>query len=103
MGAAFAIILIPIVIVVRLIAIPFDKATERSPAEVLSYLRNFYDGTGDDYDWDDFTSVSISNAELEDIRASAASLDLPMGDGELSSLRALIGKVEAMVAQRPTL
>ena len=99
-GFAVAMLVVPIAIVVALVLAPFEKPIERSPAEVLSYLRDFRDGTGDDYDWDDFTSVPIADAELEAIRASAASLDLPFGAEEFDSFRALIARAEAIV-ERP--
>ena len=99
-SCAVAMLVIPIAIVVKLIVAPFERPIERSPLEVLSYLRDFHDGTGDDYDWDDFTSIPLADAELEELRVSAASLDLPFGAEELTSLRALIARAEAM-AERP--
>jgi len=41
---------------------------ERSPEEVVSYIRNFVAQTGDDRDWDDFTSIRIRDADLDSIR-----------------------------------
>ena len=100
-GFAIAMLVIPIAIIVKLIVAPFEKPIERSPAEVLNHLRDFRDGTGDDYDWDDFVSVPIADPELEVLRASAASLDLPFGAKEFDSLRTLIARAEA-IAERPS-
>jgi len=102
-GVAIAVIAIPIAIIVKLIVSPFEKPIKRSPSEVLNYLRGFHDGTGDDYDWDDFTNIPIANAELEDIRAAAASLNLPMGAEELDGLQMLIAKVEAITQRNQVL
>jgi hypothetical protein len=102
-GVAVAMLVIPTALLAALIVAPFARPVKRSSVEVLRFLRNFHDGTGDDYDWDDFTSVSIADAELEVIRASAASLDLPMSDDGLQSLKALIAKTEAMVPQHSVL
>lgn len=96
-GVAVAMFVIPIAIVVKLIVAPFERPIECSPEEVLRYLRDFHDGTGEDYDWDAFTSIPIADAELEEVRVTAASLDPPFGTEELSSLRALIARVEAIV------
>jgi hypothetical protein len=98
-GVCVAIVAIPTIIAVKLIVMPFEKPIERSASEVLSILQDFRDGTGDDCDWDDFTSIPVVDVELEDIRAIAASLDLPFGDAELAGLRSLITRTEALVAQ----
>lgn len=99
-GIIAAMLVIPIAIVVASIVAPFNGPIERSPDDVLRYLRDFRDGTGNDHEWDDFTSIPLANAELEKVRASAASLDLPFGDDEFSTLRGLIARVEAIV-ERP--
>jgi hypothetical protein len=36
---------------------------KRTAAEVATYLRDFIDGTGDEWDWDDFESVPIADPE----------------------------------------
>ena len=102
-GFCVAILAIPIFIVVKLIVMPFEKPIERSASEVLSILQDFHNGTGDDYDWDDFTSIPVADVELEDIRAIAGSLDLPFGDKELADLRTLIARTEALVEQSTSL
>ena len=44
--------------------------------EVAQILQNFLDGTGGDWDWDDFASaITIEDPYLEKIRARCALLD----------------------------
>lgn len=98
-GFVVAMLVIPIVLIAKLVVMPFERPVERSAMEVLRFLRDFHDGTGDDYDWDDFTNVALADSVLEDIRLRAGSLYLPMGAEELKSLRALIAETEAVAAR----
>jgi hypothetical protein len=41
---------------------------QRTPNEVAQYIENFLTGKGGAWDWDDFTSVPITNPNLEAIR-----------------------------------
>ena len=45
-------------------------------AEVAKAIEDFLEGTGQPWDWDDFTSVRISDSSLESIRQRCAQLDL---------------------------
>lgn len=46
-------------------------------------IRTFLDGTCGRYDWDDFTSCSLRDPEVDSIRLRASSVDLPVdADGE---------------------
>ena len=74
-GCAATIILVPTAIIVKLLMLPFERPIERSPSEVAAYLRDFIDGTGGDWDWDDFTSIPIANPSLEAIRREASEFD----------------------------
>ncbi|WP_156254578.1 hypothetical protein [Sandarakinorhabdus oryzae] len=99
-GCAFAIILIPVAIVAKLVITPFEKPIERSPDDVLALLRRFQDGTADDYDWDDFIGIPISDVELEALRAEAALLNLPFRSEDLDRLHSMIARAEAIVEKR---
>ena len=81
-------IFFPVALVLRLL--PFMKKTrDRTPAEVAGYLKDFLDGTGAEWDWDDFTSVPITAPELEAIRIEADRTPLPLdvdGRGRLEKL-----------------
>jgi hypothetical protein len=41
---------------------------------VQTIIRQFLDGTGGKWDWDDFISITIDDPELEKIRSVAATL-----------------------------
>jgi hypothetical protein len=49
-------------------------AVERSPIEVARRIRQFLDGTGGEWDWDDFTSFPISHSRLGDVRKACCEL-----------------------------
>ena len=90
------IIALPFFIVLKLIVMPFERPIERSPAEVAKYLSDFLNGTGGDWDWDDFVSIEIADSRLEDIRQRAASLDLPMTSDQTEPLKALVRDAEPL-------
>lgn len=46
-------------------------SVDRTGDEVARYIRNFINGEGNKWDWDDFESVSIANPDLERIRQEA--------------------------------
>jgi hypothetical protein len=71
----------------------------RSAAEVAKYLRDFIDGTGGEWDWDDFTSIPIKEPELEAIRGEAELIALPIrNEAGFTELRALLTRVEKIAA-----
>lgn len=74
----------------------------RTPEEVVQYLRDFLNGTGDPWDWDDFVSIPIADPRLEDIRRRAARLDLPIADDETGPLKELLMEAEAIADVRAT-
>lgn len=47
------------------------RSVDRTADEVAQIIRNFIDGKGDAWDWDDFESFSITDPELERIRQEA--------------------------------
>ena len=96
-GFLLLMFVVPIAIVVKLMTLPFERPTKRSPTEVAKYLRDFLNGTGGDWDWDDFISIEIADPRLEAIRQQAAALELPMADEDTGSLRELICEAEALV------
>jgi hypothetical protein len=67
---------------------------KRTAAEVAEYLRDFIDGTGGDWDWDDFESVPIADPELDRIRREAASAAPP--DPDMHKLRGLLRQAEQL-------
>ena len=95
-GVLLVVVLIPIALIVQLL--PFKKTRDRTPQEVARYLRDFIDGTGGDWDWDDFESVPITDPALEDIRRQAALVGpgSSRADADFKKLAALLAKVEAL-------
>jgi hypothetical protein len=70
------------------------RAVDRTPDEVAKYLRDFIEGTGGDWDWDDFTSVPIKDPALERIRQEAESVPLPVSS--MDRLLELLREAEAL-------
>nr|WP_313393607.1 hypothetical protein [Brevundimonas diminuta] len=69
----------------------------RTPEEVAQYLRDFIDGTGDEWDWDDFASVTIKDQALESIRHRAIRAEPLKAD--IEQLRKLLAEAEALCAK----
>ena len=93
---AFALlpIAVPIILLLRLLGI--GKTIDRSAADVAGFIRDFIDGRGGEWDWDDFTSVPITCPELESIRAHAAMIELPADTAGMDQLKELLGRAEAL-------
>ncbi len=94
-----AILLAPIVIPIAFIAqlLPGKKTVDRTPADVVGYIKDLLEGTGGDWDWDDFECVPITDPELDNIRRRAAVAGPPNPD--VSTLRMLISEAEAIRAR----
>ena len=68
------------------------RGVERTPAEVVRFLADFLNATGHKWDWDDFLSTPITDAELEKIRQHCRKLDLefpPDTPGEFCNAKGL--------------
>lgn len=94
-----AIFIVPVLLIVKLVMMPFEKPFNRTPEEVVGYLRDFLEGTGGQWDWDDFASIPIADPRLEDIRQRVSALDLPMSDADVGPLTELIAEAEAIAAE----
>ena len=89
--------LLPVAILVQLL--PLKKTRDRSVTEVIGFLTNFLHKTGGEWDWDDFTSIPITEPGLEAIRVQAASIRLPLdaeGYAKLRELRELAVSLERL-------
>ncbi len=53
---------------------------QQEAAYAARTIRAFLDGSCGDRDWDDFTSCSLRNSQVERIRRSALAVDLPVDD-----------------------
>lgn len=59
-------------------------------------IRQFLDGTGGEWDWDNFTSRPLYNRDLDDIRKKAIFVDLPLDDDGRRVLEELLKQAEAI-------
>lgn len=50
---------------------PRKRTVDRSAPEVVGFLRDFLEGSGGEWDWDQFESVPITDPDLERIRQQA--------------------------------
>ena len=90
-----AILLSPILLPIALVVGMLSGKKDRSASEVAGYLRDFIEGSGGDWDWDEFESVPIKDPALDQIRREAGLAGSPMTD--LAKLRELLGRAEALV------
>ena len=93
-GVLAAAIAIPIAILLKLAMLPFDRPMQRTPEEVADYLRDFIEGTGEEWDWDDFVSINIADPQLDSIRERASKFP----DVALDELYALLGEAEELAS-----
>ena len=71
-----------------------------SADEVVNYLRDFIEGTGGEWDWDDFTSEPIKNPRLESIRIRASAISLPVNDKGRRKLQGLLQEAERLAREQ---
>jgi hypothetical protein len=67
-----------------------------SPEDVAGYLRDFIDGRSGDWDWNDFTSIPITDPALEAIRQEAEMVQLPIDDAGKAKLQELLARVRML-------
>lgn len=97
-----AVVLAPVAIPALIIAMFVRKMLGKqsfahlSTTDVERNLRGFLDGNGGEWDWDDFTSIPISDPALDRIRQEADAVDLPLTDRGEAKLRLLLERVRAM-------
>lgn len=97
-----AVLLVPVVLPIFLLIAFAERlfglktSKDRTAGEVEAYLRDFLDGTGGAWDWDDFTSIEITDPELDAIREAAAWVELPLTEGGRATLNDLLQQVRAM-------
>jgi hypothetical protein len=89
-------LLVIVTLPVAMIASLFGSAEKRSADEVADYLRNFIEGHGGEWDWDDFTLVPIADPQLDSIRRRAAAVELPVTELGSTTLRGLLAEVERL-------
>jgi len=58
----------------------------------IKSLSEFLDGSGGDWDWDDYTSLSLRDPKLNAIRKKAGIVDLPLDDDGRRTLEDLLAE-----------
>jgi hypothetical protein len=88
--------LIPIALLLQLL--PLKKTTDRTADEVAGFLRDFLEGTGGDWDWDEFETLPITDPVLDLIRQEAAMAGpgYTRESADFGKLTALLKRVEAL-------
>lgn len=72
------------------------REDQREALSVAKTIRDFLDGSGGEWDWDDFISCPLRNAALERIRSKAAAVELPGGEDARLALDALAEEAEQL-------
>jgi hypothetical protein len=93
-------VFIPIILLLRLAKSMFGlKSTEDlTPEDVERYLQEFLEGSGGDWDWDDFTSIPLTDPELDRIREEALYMEPPLSEEDRLRLVELLAHVRTMKA-----
>ncbi len=91
-----AILLAPVLLPIALAAgiwqtISPRKGRERTPEDVIGFIQDHIDGTGGDWDWDEFECVRIRDPVLDSYRRRAARFGPPGADVE--GLRGLVAEL----------
>ncbi|MBB4147029.1 hypothetical protein ACFSUK_34585 [Sphingobium scionense] len=61
----------------------------------VEMISAFLAGTGGKWDWDDFTSCPLHDAQMESIRRRALAVDLPLDEEGAAVLRSLLAEADA--------
>ena len=97
-----AILLAPVAIPIGLVVITalrvfgWKDTTNLTARDVETYLRDFIEGTGGEWDWDDFTSIPITNPILDAVREEAMWVSTSVDDEGVAVLRQLLDQVRGM-------
>lgn len=63
---------------------------------LIQTIRAFLDGSGGEWDWDDFTSCSLTDYRLDRIRKLAGAVVLPLGQEGRVKLEWLVKRAEGI-------
>ena len=97
-----AILLAPVGIVAAILVQLFvwvfsmKNSADLTQEDVASYLDDFIEGRSADWDWDDFTSIPITDPSLDAIRQEAELVQLPVDDVGEAKLRELLARARSI-------
>ena len=91
-------IAIVIAVVVQLVVriLGLKNSVDLTADDVASYLHDFLEERGGDWDWDDFTSIPITDPALEAIRQEANLIPLPLNEVGEAKMRKLLARARAL-------
>ena len=81
-------------IVVRVFGL--KQSADLTAEDVEGYLEDFIEGRSGAWDWDDFTSIPITDPALEAIRQEAEMVKLPTDDAGDAKLRELLARTRSL-------
>lgn len=81
-------------LVVRLFGL--KNSADLTAEDVEGYLEDFIEGRSGEWDWDDFTSIPITDPALEAIRQEAEMVQLPIDDAGDAKLRELLTRTRSL-------
>jgi hypothetical protein len=87
------IVVLAIVPFFRLLTRISKRLNRRSSAEVAEKLERHIDGTEGPLDWDDFTSVPISNDRLDAIRCRCLELEQALPEERTEELKRIVDRL----------
>ncbi len=90
--------LMPLFMLAAVVAGLLGRPAKRTSNDVVKYLGDALEGGEIGHDWDDFTSVPISDPALESIRIAAEMIPLPLTLQGLDTLRDLLARARALEA-----
>ena len=95
---------LPVMLIVKLIASPFEKPMNRTAVEVADYIRAMLDGTVLDeksgHDYDEFSCVPIADPQLESIARRACEAFELQGGPDRGALESLLAETENLASLR---
>ena len=102
--SGWRIVLVPFAVVAALVGVfvgwvfGLKNSADLNRDDVCSYLDDFIEGREGNWDWDDFTSIPISDPVLEGIRLEACEVDEPLNEAGKDKLRELRARVRSLRA-----
>jgi len=101
MAVPFLLMALPLALLARIL--PGKKTVDRTPEQVAELISNFIDGTGRDWDWDEFESLEITDPDLNALRLEAIMAGPPYRNEEEQEkheqeLRSVIARVRKLTS-----
>ena len=85
-------------VVVQIVICVFGlkNSADLTAEDVAGYLDDFIEDRSGDWDWDDFTSIPITDPALEAIRQEAEMVQFPIDDAGDAKLRELLTRARSL-------